>query len=42
MYRQTRWEYGTTVHETIRSSATSGERILFHTLKNHLDDDYIV
>ncbi|KGX91717.1 3'-5' exonuclease [Pontibacillus marinus] len=31
-----------TVPETIRSSATAGERILFHTLKNHLDDDYIV
>jgi len=31
-----------TVPETIRTSATAGERILFHTLKNYLDDDYIV
>ncbi|MBH0174253.1 AAA family ATPase [Fictibacillus sp. 23RED33] len=27
---------------TIRSSATAGERLLFHTLKNYLPDDYIV
>ncbi|WP_100329973.1 3'-5' exonuclease [Bacillus xiapuensis] len=31
-----------TVPESIRSSATAGERILFHTLKEYLDDDYIV
>ncbi len=31
-----------TVPETIRSSATSGERILFRTLKEYLPDDYIV
>ncbi|MCA1318381.1 NERD domain-containing protein [Bacillus tianshenii] len=31
-----------TVPETIRSSATSGERILFRTLKDYLPDDYIV
>ncbi|KGX90212.1 nuclease [Pontibacillus halophilus JSM 076056 = DSM 19796] len=31
-----------TVPETIRTSATAGERILFHTLKHYLDDDYIV
>ncbi|GIP65105.1 DNA helicase [Virgibacillus pantothenticus] len=31
-----------TVPESIRSSATVGERILFHTLKECLDDDYIV
>ncbi|AXH98285.1 nuclease [Sporosarcina sp. PTS2304] len=31
-----------TVPETIRSSATAGERLLFRTLKNYLPDDYIV
>ncbi|KZZ84106.1 3'-5' exonuclease [Bacillus sp. SJS] len=31
-----------TVPETIRSSATAGERLLFTTLKNFLPDDYIV
>ncbi|NGP46763.1 AAA family ATPase [Bacillaceae bacterium SIJ1] len=31
-----------TIPESIRSSATVGERILFHTLKKYLDDDYIV
>lgn len=31
-----------TVPETIRSSATAGERLLFRTLKDHLPDDYIV
>lgn len=31
-----------TVPETIRSSATAGERLLFRTLKEHLPDDYIV
>lgn len=31
-----------TIPESIRSSATAGERILFHTLKEYLDDDYIV
>ncbi|RHW41948.1 nuclease [Neobacillus notoginsengisoli] len=31
-----------TVPETIRSSATAGERLLFRTLKTYLPDDYIV
>ncbi|MEH6989357.1 3'-5' exonuclease [Cytobacillus firmus] len=31
-----------TIPETIRTSATSGERLLFRTLKNCLPDDYIV
>lgn len=31
-----------TVPETIRSSATAGERLLFRTLKEYLPDDYIV
>jgi len=31
-----------TVPETIRSSATAGERLLFSTFKNHLPDDYII
>lgn len=31
-----------TLPESIRSSATAGERILFHTLKHYLPDDYIV
>ncbi|MGA9290540.1 MAG: nuclease-related domain-containing protein, partial [Anaerobacillus sp.] len=31
-----------TVPETIRTTATRGERVLFHTLKEYLDDDYIV
>ncbi|MFS0862051.1 3'-5' exonuclease [Fredinandcohnia sp. 179-A 10B2 NHS] len=31
-----------TVPETIRSSATAGERLLFRTLKHYLPDDYIV
>ena len=31
-----------TVPETIRSSATAGERLLFRTLKAYLPDDYIV
>lgn len=31
-----------TVPETIRSSATTGERLLFKTLKEYLPDDYIV
>ncbi|SLK35682.1 UvrD/REP helicase [Mycobacteroides abscessus subsp. abscessus] len=31
-----------TVPETIRSTATAGERLLFRTLKNYLPDDYIV
>ncbi|HHY74736.1 MAG TPA: AAA family ATPase [Bacillus bacterium] len=31
-----------TVPETIRSSATTGERLLFRTLKTYLPDDYIV
>jgi len=31
-----------TIPESIRSSATVGERILFRTLKNYLPDDYIV
>lgn len=31
-----------TVPETIRTSATVGERLLFRTLKNYLPDDYIV
>ncbi|WP_147533031.1 3'-5' exonuclease [Bacillus marasmi] len=31
-----------TVPETIRSSATAGERLLFRTLKTFLPDDYIV
>lgn len=31
-----------TVPETIRTSATAGERLLFHTLKNYLPEDYIV
>lgn len=31
-----------TVPETIRSSATAGERLLFRTLKNYLPEDYIV
>lgn len=32
----------TTVPETIRTSATTGERLLFRTLKEYLPDDYIV
>ncbi|WP_214884884.1 MULTISPECIES: 3'-5' exonuclease [unclassified Exiguobacterium] len=31
-----------TVPETIRSSATAGERLVFRTLKHYLPDDYIV
>ncbi|WP_338472810.1 hypothetical protein R4Z10_08825 [Niallia sp. XMNu-256] len=31
-----------TVAESIRSSATTGERLLFRTLKTFLRDDYIV
>ncbi|MGG1674282.1 3'-5' exonuclease [Neobacillus sp. NRS-1170] len=31
-----------TIPETIRSSATAGERLFFRTLKNFLPDDYIV
>lgn len=31
-----------TVPESIRSSATAGERLLFRTLKTFLPDDYIV
>jgi hypothetical protein len=31
-----------TVPETIRSSATAGERLFFRTLKTFLRDDYIV
>ncbi|WP_043931902.1 3'-5' exonuclease [Bacillus sp. EB01] len=31
-----------TVPETIRSSATAGERLVFRTLKTYLPDDYIV
>ncbi|WP_214817249.1 MULTISPECIES: 3'-5' exonuclease [unclassified Exiguobacterium] len=31
-----------TVPETIRSSATAGERLVFRTLKRYLPDDYIV
>ncbi len=31
-----------TVPETIRSTATAGERLLFRTLKDYLPDDYIV
>ncbi|WP_027410028.1 3'-5' exonuclease [Anoxybacteroides tepidamans] len=31
-----------TVPETIRSSATTGERLVFRTLKTYLPDDYIV
>lgn len=31
-----------TVPESIRSTATAGERLLFRTLKEHLPDDYIV
>ena len=31
-----------TVPETIRSSATTGERLVFRTLKRYLPDDYIV
>ncbi|MGM0901836.1 MAG: 3'-5' exonuclease [Bacillota bacterium] len=31
-----------TIPETIRSSATAGERLLFRTLKLYLPDDYIV
>ncbi|WP_404406219.1 3'-5' exonuclease [Jeotgalibacillus malaysiensis] len=31
-----------TVPETIRSTATAGERLLFRTLKEYLPDDYIV
>jgi hypothetical protein len=31
-----------TIPETIRSSATTGERLLFRTLKLYLPDDYIV
>ncbi|WP_078596345.1 3'-5' exonuclease [Evansella clarkii] len=31
-----------TIPETIRSSATVGERLLFRTLKTYLPDDYIV
>lgn len=30
------------VPETIRRTATAGERIMFHTLKRYLPDDYIV
>ncbi len=29
-----------TVPETIRSSATTGERLVFRTLKRYLPDDY--
>jgi hypothetical protein len=32
----------TAVPETIRTSATAGERLLFRTLKDYLPDDYIV
>ena len=31
-----------TVPETIRSSATAGERLLFRTLKSYLPEDYII
>ncbi|REJ20992.1 MAG: nuclease [Bacillaceae bacterium] len=31
-----------TIPETIRSTATAGERLLFRTLKTYLPDDYIV
>lgn len=31
-----------TIPETIRSSATAGERLVFRTLKDYLPDDYIV
>jgi hypothetical protein len=31
-----------TIPETIRSSATAGERLLFRTLQTYLPDDYIV
>ena len=31
-----------TIPETIRKEATSGERLLFQTLKEHLPQDYIV
>ncbi|SFA86575.1 MULTISPECIES: nuclease-related domain-containing DEAD/DEAH box helicase [unclassified Bacillus (in: firmicutes)] len=31
-----------TIPDSIRSSATAGERLLFRTLKNYLPDDYIV
>jgi len=31
-----------TIPETIRTSATAGERLLFRTLKEYLPDDYIV
>ncbi|MFD0048952.1 3'-5' exonuclease [Actinomycetes bacterium NPDC127524] len=31
-----------TIPESIRSSATAGERLLFQTLKSYLPDDYIV
>lgn len=31
-----------TVPDSIRSTATRGERVLFQTLKKYLDDDYIV
>lgn len=31
-----------TMPETIRSTATTGERLLFRTLKEYLPDDYIV
>lgn len=31
-----------TIPETIRSSATTGERLFFRTLKTFLPDDYIV
>ena len=31
-----------TVPETIRSSATTEERLLFRTLKTYLPEDYIV
>lgn len=31
-----------TIPETIRTSATTGERLLFRTLKTYLPDDYIV
>ena len=35
-------ELAQSVPETIRSSATAGERLLFRTLKTYLPDDYIV
>ncbi|MGP4071056.1 3'-5' exonuclease [Piscibacillus sp. B03] len=31
-----------TVPEVIKRTATAGERLLFHTLKNYLPDDYLV